>query len=565
MIKKKLNSFKNLLKFYSLDGYIIPKNDCYFTEQVKNDRLRLITNFSGSAGIAVVLKNKNYLFIDSRYTIQAKMESGNLFKTVEIHKKLPKNKFKNIKLGFDPKLFTYNQLKYLFGDKIVLKPIEKNLVDQVFKIKKTISKPFFSLPSSAVGLSHKKKIATLSKYIKNKKSDLIFVTSSENIAWLLNIRGSDTPFSPLPNCNMIINKNKEIYLITEKFKLKKLFLEKKLFPYQVTETKNFEKLIKNLKGKKIIVDNKTLSIHNEKIIKSKFSIIDRVDPCYYFKSIKNKVELKNMMQSHIADGVALTKFLYWIKNMNNKNLSELEAEKKLEIFRKRNKNYLFPSFNTIAGTGPNGAIIHYRATNKTNRIIKKRDLFLCDSGGQYKYGTTDVTRTICFKNQPDYIKRIFTLVLKGHIAVANSDLIKNDTGKKLDLKARKYLKKFNLNYGHGTGHGVGYFLNVHEGPQSISKFNSIKLREGMILSNEPGYYEEGKYGIRIENLIFVKKRNKKLFFENLTLAPIDKDLIDFKMLSEKEKKYLSSYHLFVYSKISKFLNKKEKKWLKDHL
>ncbi len=565
MIKKKLNSLKNLLKFYSLDGYIIPKNDCYFTEQVKNDRLRLITNFSGSAGIAVVLKNKNYLFIDSRYTIQAKMESGNLFKTVEIHKKLPKNKFKNIKLGFDPKLFTYNQLKYLFGDKIVLKPIEKNLVDQVFKIKKTISKPFFSLPSSAVGLSHKKKIAILSKYIKNKKSDLIFVTSSENIAWLLNIRGSDTPFSPLPNCNMIINKNKEIYLITEKFKLKKLFLEKKIFPYQVTETKNFEKLIKNLKGKKIIVDNKTLSIHNEKIIKSKFSIIDRVDPCYYFKSIKNKVELKNMMQSHIADGVALTKFLYWIKNMNNKNLSELEAEKKLEIFRKRNKNYLFPSFNTIAGTGPNGAIIHYRATNKTNRIIKKRDLFLCDSGGQYKYGTTDVTRTICFKNQPDYIKRIFTLVLKGHIAVANSDLIKNDTGKKLDLKARKYLKKFNLNYGHGTGHGVGYFLNVHEGPQSISKFNSIKLREGMILSNEPGYYEEGKYGIRIENLIFVKKRNKKLFFENLTLAPIDKDLIDFKMLSEKEKKYLSSYHLFVYSKISRFLNKKEKKWLKDHL
>ena len=240
-------------------------------------------------------------------------------------------------------------------------------------------------------------------------------------------------------------------------------------------------------------------------------------------------------------------------------------EKKLEILRKRNKNYLFPSFNTIAGTGPNGAIIHYRATNKTNRIIKKRDLFLCDSGGQYKYGTTDVTRTICFKNQPDYIKRNFTLVLKGHIAVANSDLIKNDTGKKLDLKARKYLKKFNLNYVHGTGHGVGYFLNVHEGPQSISKFNSIKLREGMILSNEPGYYEEGKYGIRIENLIFVKKRNKKLFFENLTLAPIDKDLIDFKMLSEKEKKYLSSYHLFVYSKISKFLNKKEKKWLKDHL
>ncbi len=564
MIKKKINSFKSLLKIYSLDGYIIPKNDCYFTEQVKHDRLKLLTNFSGSAGIAVVLKKKNYLFVDSRYTIQAKIESGNFFKTVAIHKKLPKNIFKNIKLGFDPKLFTFNQIKYLFGDKIILKPIKKNLVDQVFKVKKNISKPFFSIPSFAAGLSHNKKITALSKYIIKKKADFIFISSSENIAWLLNIRGSDTPFSPLPNCNLIIKKNKEIYLITEKYKVKKLLLEKKLFPYQIIETKNFEKLVKNLKGKKIIVDDKTLSIHNEEVIKSKFSIIDRVDPCYNLKSTKNRVELKNMIQSHIADGVALTKFLYWIKKLSHKNLTELEAEKKLENFRKKNKNYLFPSFNTIAGTGSNGAIIHYRATNKTNKIIKKRDLFLCDSGGQYKYGTTDVTRTICFKNQPDYIKKIFTLVLKGHIAVATSDLIKNDTGKKLDIKARKYLKKFNLDYGHGTGHGVGYFLNVHEGPQSISKFNSIKLREGMILSNEPGYYEEGKYGIRIENLLFVKKRNKKLFFENLTLAPIDKDLIDFKLLNKKEKKYLFNYHLLVFSKISKYLNKKEKKWLKDH-
>ena len=272
-----------------------------------------------------------------------------------------------------------------------------------------------------------------------------------------------------------------------------------------------------------------------------------------------------MIQSHIADGAALTKFIFWIKNLKNKKITEIDAEKKLENFRKKNKKYLYPSFDTIAGTGSNGAIVHYKATKKTNKIIKKKDIFLCDSGGQYKYGTTDVTRTLCFVQQPNKIKDIFTLVLKGHIAVVTSNLEKEDTGKKIDFHARKFLKKFKLDYGHGTGHGVGYFLNVHEGPQSISKFSNIKLKEGMILSNEPGYYKEGKYGIRIENLIYIKKKKKKLYFENLTLAPIDKDLINYKLLTQKEKDYLFNYHLFVYSKISKFLNKNERRWLIKNL
>ena len=272
-----------------------------------------------------------------------------------------------------------------------------------------------------------------------------------------------------------------------------------------------------------------------------------------------------MIQSHIADGAALTKFIFWIKNLKNKKITEIDAEKKLESLRKKNKKYLYPSFNTIAGTGSNGAIVHYRANKKTNKIIKKKDIFLCDSGGQYKYGTTDVTRTLCFVKQPNKIKDIFTLVLKGHIAVVTSNLEKDDTGKKIDFHARKFLKKFKLDYGHGTGHGVGYFLNVHEGPQSISKFSDIKLKEGMILSNEPGYYKEGKYGIRIENLIYIKKKKKKLYFENLTLAPIDKDLINYKLLTLREKDYLFNYHLFVYSKISKFLNKNERRWLIKNL
>ena len=564
-MKKGLNKLSKLILNHKVDGYIIPKNDDFFTEQVKHDRLKLISNFTGSAGLAIIFADKNYLFVDSRYTIQAKQESGKNFKIVKIHKKLPKNLFKNISLGYDPSIFTYSQLNFLFGNKIKLKPINKNLVDQIFKIKKKKFEPFYSLPNNVTGVTHKKKINLVSKYIKSKKADFLFISAPENVAWLLNIRGSDTPFSPLPNCNLILSKNKKIYLIVEKYKARKLIKENKVKVSQIIKKENFENLILNLKGKKFIIDNKTLSILNEKIIDSKFLISSRVDPCYFLKSMKNKTEIKNMIQSHISDGIALTKFIFWIKNLKSKNITELEAEKKLEKLRKKNRNYLYPSFNTIAGTGSNGAIVHYRATKKTNKIIKKNDLFLCDSGGQYKFGTTDVTRTICFKKQPLKIKNIFTLVLKGHIAVVTSNLIKNNTGKKLDFHARKYLKKFNLDYGHGTGHGVGYFLNVHEGPQSISKFNNVKLEEGMILSNEPGYYKEGKFGIRIENLIYICKKEKKLSFENLTLVPIDKGLINYKLLNKREKDYLFRYHLFIYAKLSKYLNLNEKKWLIKNL
>ena len=268
-----------------------------------------------------------------------------------------------------------------------------------------------------------------------------------------------------------------------------------------------------------------------------------------------------MIKSHIFDGAALTKFLYWMKNTNKKQITEVQAQNKLEKFRKQNKNYLYPSFDTIAGSGKNGAIVHYRAKLDNCRIIRKKDIFLCDSGGQYKYGTTDVTRTLCFSEQSQNIKNIYTKVLKGHIAVATTDLKKDNIGKKIDIRARKFLKKINLDYAHGTGHGVGFFLNVHEGPQSISKINKVKIKEGMILSNEPGFYKKNRFGIRIENLVYVKRQNKRLFFENFTMAPIEKDLINFDLLTNFEKNYLFKYHLNVYSKISKYLNSNEKKWL----
>ena len=322
-----------------------------------------------------------------------------------------------------------------------------------------------------------------------------------------------------------------------------------------------EILVNKIKKGKILIDQMSCSIFHENLFEKKFKIFKKQDPIYLLKSIKNKNEINNMIKIHVLDGAALTKFLYWIKNVNKKLISEHDAQKKLEYFRKKNKNYLFPSFNTIAGAGKNGAIVHYRANKKKAKKININDIFLCDSGGQYQYGTTDVTRTICFNKPKENIKDIFTRVLKGHIAVVTANLKKYSTGNLIDVLARKSLKQIGLDYGHGTGHGVGFFSNVHEGPQAISKYNQIKIREGMIISNEPGFYKKNKFGIRVENLIYVQKSNNKLFFKNLTLAPIEKELINFKKLNFFEKDYLFKYHLNVYSKISKYLNKNEKKWL----
>ncbi len=561
MINNRINTLVSKFKEYDIDGYIIPKNDEFFSEYATNDRLKTISNFSGSAGYSIILKKKNYLFVDGRYTIQAKKEVGKNFQIIEFHKIINCNLFKNLTIGFDPKFFTSIQIKKFFHKNNKVKSIELNLIDQIHKNKVKSSKPFFSLKNKIVGENYKNKITKIRKYLNKNKSDYLFITAPENVAWLLNIRGHDNPNSPIPNCQLIMDNKKSFYLISSKDKVSKLINEKKIKSDQVVEPKNFNKFISNLKGKKIIVDKNTCSIFFENILKKKFKILSIVDPIYSLKSLKNKTEIKNMLNAHIFDGVALTKFIYWIKNINKKTITEFDAQNKLENFRKRNKSYLYPSFNTIAGAGGNGAIVHYRATKINTKKINKKDIFLCDSGGQYKYGTTDVTRTICFSKPKKNVKNIFTRVLKGHIAVVKSDLNKYSSGNLIDIRARKFLKEINLDYQHGTGHGVGFFLNVHEGPQGISKFNKIKLLEGMILSNEPGYYKKGKFGIRIENLIYVKKSKNKLYFENLTLAPIDKDLINFDLLTNDEKNYLWKYNLDIYTKLYKYLNPIEKRWL----
>jgi len=560
-MKNYIKELRNKFKKYEIDGYVIPKNDDYFTEYSKLNRLEVISNFSGSAGLAIILKNKNYLFTDGRYTIQSKIECGKNFKIYGFEKLIDCSLFKNHTLGIDPKLFTNTQIKNYFLKHNKIKYIEKNLIDEIKKQKEHNSIPFFSLDKNIVGESVNSKLNKITKYLKKNKCDYIFISAPENVAWTLNIRGGDGPNSPIPNSRLIISKSKKILLISNLKKCKKLLKKKIIKKDEFLDVDTLPSKIPHLKGKNFIVDDKSCSIFYENLIKSKFKIIKREDPIYLLKAIKNKTEIKNMINAHILDGVALTKFLFWIKKINKKKITEVEAAKKLENFRKLNKNFLYPSFDTISGSGENGAIVHYRAKKEKCRTINRNDILLCDSGGQYKYGTTDVTRTICFSKQKHSIKNIYTKVLKGHIAVATTNIKKDNTGKKIDKRARKFLNKSNLDYAHGTGHGVGFFLNVHEGPQSITKINTVKIREGMILSNEPGYYKTNEYGIRIENLVYVKKIKKKLSFQNLTMAPIEKDLINFDLLTIDEKNYLFKYHLEVYSRISKYLNPNEKSWL----
>ena len=560
---EKIKKLKKLLNLYHLDGYIVPKNDEFFSEYVpeNKDRLKFISNFSGSYGFAVILRKNNYLFVDGRYTQQALDQSGKVFKIVTIPTKFPNEFLKNKKIviGYDPKLFTQKTLNIFFKrSNFILKSLSQNLIDKLWlRQDKTKLNKFYSLPKNAVDENYKSKIKRLMPLLKKKKIDIQFISSSENISWLLNIRGKDVDYSPITNSYLLLDVKKNIYFFCDLKKIDRNF-KKKFNHINILDINLVEKFLFNIKNKNILLDAQSCSLFFTNLLKKNNKIKSFSDPIYLLKSVKSKLEIKNTIKSHIYDGSALTKFLFWVKrNYKRKKLTELSVQKKLLSFRKKNKNFMFSSFPTISGSGPNGAIIHYRASKKSNRVLKAGDIYLVDSGGQYNYGTTDVTRTISLNNYNKLIKEIFTRVLKGHIAVANYKIKSNTNGAQIDMVARKPLQEIDLNYAHGTGHGVGYFLNVHEGPQAISKNNKVNLREGMILSNEPGYYKNGKFGIRIENLVRVKKNGKGFKFVNLTMAPIDKSLIDLRLLKEKEISWLNNYHKNVFINLKKYMNKDE--------
>ena len=569
----KINQLRNILNQQNCDGYLIPKNDEYFGEYVpKNkDRLKFISGFTGSAGLALILKNKSYLFVDGRYTLQAKVEINKNFEICEIPKIKPhyilKNLNKKITLGFDPKLFTSSTLKNIISNSLIKpKPINNNLIDIIWKNKKKINNnKFYILEEKYHGENYLNKISRVCKFLKLKDIHYLLTTATENISWLLNIRGSDALYSPLTNGKILFNKNGKIIFFTNIKKItpqiKKALKKKVIF----IKEELFINYLRKIKNSKILIDKKTCCFYYDKNIHSSNKLIDIEDPIYLLKAIKNKTEISNTKIAHLFDGIALTKFIFWLKNNYKKTkITEISAQNKLENYKKQNKGFLYPSFSTISGFAANGAIVHYRSSHKTNKTIKGNNLFLLDSGSQYFYGTTDVTRTIAIGKISNFKKKIYSNVLKGHIAVALYKINKSTLGKHIDRVARAPLLKLSHNYSHGTGHGVGYFLNVHEGPQGLSPFNNHKILPGMILSNEPGFYKENDFGIRIENLIYCEKINgNHSKFVNLTMVPIDKDCINKKLLNKNEINWINNYHQKIFYILKPFMNNTELKLLTE--
>ena len=572
--KSKLQKLRKLMQTRNIDVCLINQTDEFHNEFLPkySQRLQWLTNFSGSAGEAIITMSKAYLFVDGRYTLQAKNEvNKNIYKVYNYTEKTPTEilksfKFKKINFGMDGNIISvkkFNNLTSEIGKNVSIKLLKENLVDLIWhdrpKIKKSIIwHHHYKFHDTKVS----DKIKSVTKIIKKQQAQYLFVSSNESICWLLNLRSNDLPYTPIFMSRLIISASGECFLFAN---IKSSIKFSKQIKIHQIEPKFLTSFLSNtVSSQKIIADPRTLpsNIYQSlKKLKSKVKLID--DSIEILKSQKNNTEIKGVRSAHLRDGVALTKAIFWIKeSVMKKGLTELQAVKRIDTNRSKNKHFHSLSFPTIAGSGPNGAIVHYHANKKTNRIIKDTDLFLIDSGGQYLDGTTDVTRTISFNKVSKEQKKMNTLVLKGHIAVATSKFSKSETGKNLNVNARKYLKEHNCNFDHGTGHGVGYFLNVHEGPQSISSVSKVKFLPGMIISNEPGYYKANAYGIRIENLITVRKLGNKYEFENLTLAPIDKKLIEVSLLTTNEISWLNTYHKLVYSKLNKYLKPKEKIWLK---
>ena len=563
----KINQLKSILHKENCDAYLIPKNDEYFGEYVSEniDRLKFITGFTGSTALALIFKNKSYLFVDGRYTLQAKTEVNKNFKICEVPKIKPQQILKKINkkitIGFDPKLFTSNFLKNIVTNNLInLKPVNNNLIDKIWKNKSKIkNNKFYLLEKKYHGENYFYKVNKVRKILKLKNIHYLICTAVENIAWLLNIRGSDSISSPLAYGKILFNKNGKILFFTNTSKLtpqiKKFFKKNVIF----IKEEFFVNYLRKIKASRILIDKKTCCFYYEKNIHSSNKIINLDDPIYLLKAIKNKTEINNTQIANLFDGIALTKFIFWLKNnYKRKKITEISAQHKLENFKKKQKEYLYPSFNTISAFGANGAIVHYRANNKSNKQIKGNNLYLLDSGSQYFYGTTDVTRTIAIGKISNFQKKIYTSVLKAHIAVTLYKLNQTTLGKHIDKVARMTLLKSGYNYSHGTGHGVGYFLNVHEGPQGLSPFNNHKILPGMILSNEPGFYKKNDFGIRIENLIYCKKiNNNYLEFMELTMVPIDKECINKKLLNKKEINWINNYHQRIFHILKPFMNKFE--------
>ena len=581
-VAPRLAALRAAIAATKLDAFLVPRADAHRGESVPPGEARLayMTSFTGSAGIAAIGLKKAALFVDSRYTLQAPAETNTkLIKVIEstqggLPKEIGDVVPKGGRIGYDPWLHTPGEIKDL-GAKLeghaILVPTD-NLVDRIWTDRPgaPVSMVEF-LGHNRAGKTAGEKLADLQKTLAAENVDATVLTLPESICWLFNMRGRDVPNTPFVLGFAIVPRKGKPTLYLDKAKINAEVKKGLEGVASVADAKTMMTALRRLGAadKRVLLDPATAPIAIFDAIRSVSDavIVEKRDPVLLPKARKNEVEIGGMKEAHRIDGVAMAKFLHWFDQEAPKGkLDEIGIVTALEAFRRESDALADVSFDTISGAGPNGAIVHYRVNGETNRGLKPGELMLLDSGGQYLMGTTDITRTMATGKVTAEQKDRFTRVLKGMMAISMAKFPKGTSGAQIDVLARQFLWQAGVTYNHGTGHGVGHFLSVHEGPAGISSRYPTPLEAGMILSNEPGYYKEGAYGIRIENLVLIVESEKHpgfLDFETLTLAPIDLRLVDEKLLTEAERDWLNAYHKRVFREIGPQLKGEVKAWLKE--
>jgi Xaa-Pro aminopeptidase len=579
----RLADLRHLLNELGADGFLIPRTDAHQGEYVApcDERLAWLTGFTGSAGMAIVLKDKAALFVDGRYTLQAKKQVDSKdYEICSLENNPPptwakKHLEQGQKIFYDPWLHTLNDKSHAksvseaVGVSFISAP--QNLIDKLWKDRPPHPlTPIRIHDAKYAGVSSIEKRKIVAKTIQDKRADAAIITASESIAWLLNIRGNDVPHTPISQGFAVIWADTSVDLFIDPLKISAeitAYLGKDI---RITDAASLENWLQNLKETIILIDPALTPLALIQQLE-KCHLLHSLDPCALPKALKNAIEAEGARQAHIQDGVAVTRFLAWLsKAALSETITELDAVDKLLSFRQQRPLLTDTSFDTISAAASNGAIVHYRASPETNAKLELNSIYLVDSGGQYLNGTTDITRTVAIGTPTSEQKDRFTRVLKGHIALANTLFPVGTTGSQLDPLARHALWQVGLDYDHGTGHGVGSYLNVHEGPQRISKSPStIALQPGMIVSNEPGYYKTNAYGIRIESLILVVEKGipaagdrPLLGFETLTQVPIDTSLVEVGLLTQEERHWLNTYHAQVRDTLLPFLKGDDAQWVK---
>ena len=592
MIKQRIENIRDLMKEKNIYAYIVPSSDYHQSEYVGDyfKSREFMSGFTGSSGTLIISMDEAGLWTDGRYFIQAEQElkdSGiKLFKmgeegvpTIEEYllEKLPKNST----LGFDGRVMSVKEGQSL-ANKLAFKGInieyKYDLVNDIWKDRCSLpTEKAFLLGTEYSGESFSDKLSRIRAVMKEKKATTHILASLDDIAWLFNIRGRDVKSNPVVLSYAVISID-SVYLFIDKNKIgEDIRAELSKENVQIKGYEEVYEFIKNIdENEVVLIDTSKVNYAIYNNIPSNVQKIEERNPSILFKSIKNEIELKNIRNSHIKDGVAFTKFMYWLKNNIGKiEITEISATQKLEEFRREQDKFIEPSFSTIAAYKDHAAMMHYSATEESNYKLEPRDLFLVDSGGQYFDGTTDITRTIALGPIPENVRKDFTNVVRGMIRLSKAKFLYGCRGYNLDILARGPLWEEGVDYKCGTGHGIGFVLNVHEGPNGFrwkvreDIDDSCILEEGMVTTNEPGVYVENSHGIRIENEIVVRKAEKNEYgqfmdFEVITFAPIDLDAIDESLILKDEKVYLNNYHKQVYDKISPYLNEEEKQWLKTY-